>query len=325
MKAMVCTRYGPPDVLQFTEVAKPAPKDDEVLMNIHAASVNPVDLHLMRGKPFFVRLMAGALLKPKDTRVGFDVAGQVEAVGRNVTQFKPGEEVFGGCRGAFAEYGCAVEDKLALKPANISFENAAAVPVAALTALQGLRDKGRIQRGRKVLVYGASGGVGTFAVQIAKSFGAEVTAVCSTRNVKTARSIGADHVIDYTREDFTQSGQRYDLIFAANAYHSIFDYRRALTQDGIYVMAGGGWVQIFEAVLLGPLLSRIGSKKICFFVANINKKDLVLLKDLLETGKIVPIIDRRYPLSDVAEALRYLGEGHAQGKVVITVEHSNDT
>ena len=312
-------------MLQFTEVAKPAPKDDEVLMNIHAASVNPVDLHLMRGKPFFVRLMAGALLKPKDTRVGFDVAGQVEAVGRNVTQFKPGEEVFGGCRGAFAEYGCAVEDKLALKPANISFENAAAVPVAALTALQGLRDKGRIQRGRKVLVYGASGGVGTFAVQIAKSFGAEVTAVCSTRNVKTARSIGADHVIDYTREDFTQSGQRYDLIFAANAYHSIFDYRRALTQDGIYVMAGGGWVQIFEAVLLGPLLSRIGSKKICFFVANINKKDLVLLKDLLETGKIVPIIDRRYPLSDVAEALRYLGEGHAQGKVVITVEHSNDT
>jgi len=325
MKAMVCTRYGPPDVLQFMEVAKPAPKNNEVLINIHAASVNPVDLHLMRGEPFFVRLMAGALLKPKDTRVGFDVAGQVEAVGRNVTQFKLGDEVFGGCRGAFAEYGCAVEDKLSLKPANISFENAAALPVAALTALQGFRDKGRIQRGQKVLVDGASGGVGTFAVQIAKSFGAEVTAVCSTRNVETARSIGADHVIDYTREDFTQSGQRYDLIFAANAYHSIFDYRRALTQDGIYVMVGGGWVQIFQAMLLGPLLSRIGSKKICFFVANINKKDLVLLKDLLEAGKIVPIVDRRYPLSHVAEALRYLGEGHAQGKVVITFEHSNDT
>jgi NADPH:quinone reductase-like Zn-dependent oxidoreductase len=220
---------------------------------------------------------------------------------------------------------CASEDKLALKPANISFEDAAAVPVAAISALQGLRDKGRIQRGHKVLVDGASGGVGTFAVQMAKSLGAEVTAVCSTRNVDRARSIGADHVIDYTQEDFTQSGQRYDLIMAANAYHSIFDYRRALSQGGIYVMVGGGGAQILQVMLLGPLLSLIGSKKMCSFTAKINKEDLVLLKDFLEAGKIVPVIDRRYPLSDVAEALRYLEEGHAQGKVVITVEHSNDT
>ncbi len=323
MKAAVYSRYGPPDVLQIRTVEKPTAGDNEILLKVCAASVNPLDWHFMRGTPYFVRMLTG-LLKPKDTRLGVDVAGQVEAVGRNVTQFKPGDEVFGVCRGALAEYACAVEDRLALKPANISFEDAAAVPVAA-TALRGLRDKGRTQRGHKVLVDGASGGVGTFAVQIAKSFGAEVTAVCSTRNVDTARSIGADHVIDYTREDFTQSGQRYDLIIAANAYHSIFDYRRALSQDGIYVMAGGGGVQILQAMLLGPLLSLIGSKKMCFFMANINKKDLALLKDLLEAGKVVPVIDRRYPLSNVAEALRYLEGGHAQGKVVITVEHSDDT
>jgi len=216
--------------------------------------------------------------------------------------------------GGFAEYVCAVEDKLALKPANLSFEDAAAVPVAAITALQGLRDKGRIQRGQKVLVDGASGGVGTFAVQIAKSFGAEVTAVCSTRNVDTARSLGADHVIDYTREDFTQSGQRYDLILGVNAHHSIFDYRRALSQDGIFVMVGGGLGRVFQAMLLGPFLSRIGSKKMRFFIAKINTKDLVFLKSLLEAGKVVPVIDRRYPLSDAAEALRYREEGHAKGK-----------
>lgn len=325
MKAIVCPRYGPPDVLQFTEVAKPTPTDDEVLIQIRAASVNPLDWRLMRGKPLFIRLMAGGLRKPKAARPGVDVAGQVEAVGRSVARFKPGDAVFGGCRGAFAEYVCVIEDKLAPKPAGLSFEEAAAVPVAALSALQALRDKGRIQRGHKALVDGASGGVGTFAVQIAKSFGAEVTAVCSTRNVDAARSIGADHVIDYTREDFTQSAQRYDLILAANAYHSIFDYRRALSQDGIYVMVGGGWSQIFQAVLLGPLLSLIGPKKMCFFVAKIDQKDLVLLKDLLEARKIVPVIDRRYPLSDVAEAVRYLEEGHAQGKVVITIAHSNDT
>jgi len=227
--------------------------------------------------------------------------------------------------GGFAEYVCAPEDKLALKPTNISFEDAAAVPVAAITALQGLRDKGSIQRGKKVLVDGASGGVGTFAVQIAKSFGAEVTAVCSTRNVDTARSIGADHVIDYSREDFTQSGQHYDLIMGANAYHSIFDYRRALRQGGIYVLVGGGLFRILQGMLLGPFLSLIGSKKLCFFIANLNRKDLVFLRDLLEAGKVVPVIDRRYPLSDVAEALRYLEQRHAQGKVVITIEDSNDT
>jgi NADPH:quinone reductase-like Zn-dependent oxidoreductase len=322
MKAIVYYNYGPPDVLKCEEIEKPAIGDHGVLIKVHAASVNPLDWRLMRGKPLFVRLMIGGLGKPKITRPGVDVAGQVEAVGRSVTQFKPGDQVFGGCRGTFAEYVCADEDKLALKPANLSFEDAAAVPVAAISALQGLREKGRIQRGHKVLVDGASGGVGTFAVQIAKSFGAEVTAVCSTRNVDTARSIGADHVIDYTREDFTQSGQRYDLILAANAYHSIFDYRRALSQDGIYVMAGGGGAQIVQTMLLGPLLSLMGSKKMRFFLANINKKDLVFLKDLLEAGRVVPVIDRRYPLSDVAEAFRYLEEGHAQGKVVVTVEHS---
>jgi len=327
MRAIVYTEYGPPDVLQLTEVAKPTPKDDEVLIRIRAASVNALDWRLMRGAPYIVRMLF-RLRKPtiaRPGRPGRDVAGQVEAVGRNVTQFKPGDEVFGVCRGAFVEYACAIEDKLALKPANISFEDAAAVPVAAISALQGLRDKGRIQRGQRVLVDGASGGVGTFAVQIAKSFGAEVTAVCSTRNVDTARSIGADNVIDYTREDFTQSGQRYDLIMAANAYHSIFAYRRALSQDGIYVMAGGGWSQILQAALLGPLLSLIGRKKMCLFMANINRKDLVVLKDLLEAGRVVPVIDRRYPLSEVAEAIRYLEEGHARGKVVITMEHRGET
>jgi NADPH:quinone reductase-like Zn-dependent oxidoreductase len=319
MKAIVRTQYGSPDVLQFTEVAKPVPKPDELLIKIHAASVNPLDWRFLRAKPFVIRL--GGLLTPKHKILGIDIAGRVEAVGASVKQFQPGDEVFGAGRnlGGFAEYVCTTEDKLALKPANLTFEDAAAVPVAALTALQGLRDQGHIQPGHKALVDGASGGVGTFAIQIAKSFGAQVTAVCSTRNVDRARSLGADHVIDYTREDFTKSGRRYDLILAANAYHSIFDYRRALNQDGIYVLAGGGGLQILQAVLLGPLLSRIGTKKLCFFSAKMNQKDLVLLKGLLETRKVVPIIDRRYPLSAVPEAIRYLEEGHAQGKVVITV------
>jgi NADPH:quinone reductase-like Zn-dependent oxidoreductase len=282
----------------------------------------------MKGAPL-LRSMPG-LRTPKHQILGVDIAGRIEAVGSNVTQFKPGDEVFGVggkgfAGGGFAEYVCAAEDKLALKPANISFEEAASVPVAALTALQGLRDKGRIQRGQKVLIDGASGGVGTFAVQIAKSFGAEVTAVCSTRNVDRARSIGADHVIDYTREDFTQSGQRYDLIMGANAHHSIFDYRRALSENGIYVLVGGGLARILQGMLLGPLLSLIGSKKTCFFIANMNRKDLVFLKDVLEAGKVAPVIDRCYPLSDAAEALRYLEERHARGKVVLTVEHSNGT
>jgi NADPH:quinone reductase-like Zn-dependent oxidoreductase len=329
MKAIVYHNYGSPDVLKCEEIEKPTAGDDEVLIKVRAASVNPLDWHFMRGDPFIVRLMIGGLLKPKFTRLGRDVAGTVEAVGRNVPQLKPGDEVFGVCRGAFAEYVCASEKLLTRKPANISFEDAAAVPVATFTALQGLRDKGRIQRGQKILVDGASGGVGTFAVQIAKSFGAEVTAVCSTKNVDTARSIGADHVIDYTREDFTQSGERYDLILGANAYHSVFDYRRALSRGGIYVEAGGGGSQNLLGILLGTLLqsllSLIGSKKICGFVAKLNKKDLDSLKDLLAAGKMVSVIDRRYPLADVAEALRYLEEGHAKGKVVITFEHNNKT
>ena len=321
MRAIVYHQYGSPDVLKCEEIEKPIAGDDEVLIKLHAASVNPLDWHFMRGKPLPARLMMGALRRPKHKILGCDIAGRVEAVGRNVRQFQPGDEVFGAkSLGAFAEYVCVAEDRLARKPANVSFEAAAAVPVAAITALQGLRDKGRIQGGHKVLVDGASGGVGTFAVQIAKWFGAEVTAVCSTSKLDTARSTGADHVIDYTRENFTQSGQRYDLILAANAYHhSIFDYRRALSPNGIYVLAGGGGVQLLQGLLLGPLLSRMGSKKMRFVGAKLNKKDLDLLKDLLESGKVVPVIDRRYPLSDVAEALRYLEEGHARGKVVITV------
>jgi NADPH:quinone reductase-like Zn-dependent oxidoreductase len=317
MKAIVYEKYGPPDVLQFKEIATPAPADDEVLIHVRAASVNPLDWHFMRGEPWFIRLMTG-LRKPKDERLGVDVAGVVEAVGKNVTQFKPGDEVFGGCRGAFAERVCAKEDELALKPSNLSFEQAAAVLVAAITALQGLRDKGRIQPGHKVLIDGASGGVGTFAIQIAKSFGAEVTAVCSTRNLQTAQSIGADHVIDYTREDFTRNGLRYDLIMAANAYHSIFDYRRALSRGGICVKSGGR--ASLPGMLLGRLLSLFGHKKTCSLIAKLNKKDLVLLKGFLEAGTVVPVIDRRYPLSHTAEAIRYLEEGHARGKVVITVE-----
>jgi NADPH:quinone reductase-like Zn-dependent oxidoreductase len=326
MKAAVSTRYGPPDVVQITDVEKPDPKVNEVLIRVRAASVNPLDLFSMRGAPL-IRLIPG-LRTPKQQVLGCDIAGQVEAVGRHVKQFHPGDEVFGlkgFAGGGFAEYVCVPEDRLARKPANTPFEAAAAVPVAAITALQGLRDKGRIQRGQKILVDGASGGVGTFAVQIAKSFGAEVTAVCSTRNVDTARSIGADHVIDYTRKDFTKSGEHYDLILGVNAHHSIFAYRNALSQDGLYVLVGGATVQIIQTLLLMPLLSLIGTKKTCFFIANVNQKDLVFLKDLLETGSVVPVIDRRYPLSDVAEALRYLDEGHAQGKVVITFEGNSKT
>ncbi|MCP4899161.1 MAG: NAD(P)-dependent alcohol dehydrogenase [bacterium] len=320
MKAVVYTEYGSADVLQFTEVAKPTPEDNEVLIRVRASSVNALDWRLMTGTPLFIRPMIGGVRKPRATTPGADVAGHVEATGSNVTQFKPGDEVFGGCLGAFAEHVCAAEDKLVLKPTEVSFETAAAMPVAAITALQGLRDHGCIQGGQRVLIDGASGGVGTFAVQIAKTFGAEVTAVCSTRNVETARSNGANHVVDYTQEDFTRSGRRYDLIFAANAYHSVFGYRRALERNGIYVMAGGGSVQLLQGMLLGPLLSKIGSKKMRFFMANIVEKDLALLSDLLVAGEIEPVVDRRYPLSDAAEAVRYLGQGHAKGKVVITMD-----
>lgn len=321
MKAITYTEYGPPDVLKLTEVERPTPEDNEVLIRVLAASVNPLDWRVLRGRPFFIRLLMGGLRRPKATRPGVDVAGKVDAIGPSVTEFKPGDEVFGTCRGAFAEYACALEEKLALKPASIPFEAAAAVPVAAISALQALRDKGGLRPGQKVLIDGASGGVGTFAIQIAKQLGAGVTAVCSTGNVDRARSLGADHVIDYTREDFTKSGQRYDLIIAANSHRPIFGYRRALGRNGTYVMIGGGWSQIFQALLLGPLLSRIGSRKMSFFMARINRTDLAFLGDLLVAGKIVPVIERRYPLNDVAEAVRYLEEGHAKGKVVITVEH----
>ncbi len=325
MKAIVYTKYGSPDVLQLKDVEKPTPNDNEVLIKIHAASVNAYDWHFLTADIFLIRLMGGGLLKPKNTRLGADIAGRVEAVGRNVKQFQPDDEVFGMVRGGFAEYACAPENALALKPANSSFEEAAAVPMAAVTALQGLRDTGQIQPGQKVLINGASGGVGTFAVQIAKSFGAQVTAVCSTRNLDQARSLGADHVIDYTKEDFTQSEQQYDLILAANGYHSLSAYQRALAPKGIYVMAGGTMAQIFQAMLLGSWMSKSGGKKMGGVSAKSSQKDLVILKGLVEAGKVVPVIDRRYPLSETAEALRYLGEGHARGKIVITLENGDKT
>jgi NADPH:quinone reductase-like Zn-dependent oxidoreductase len=298
-------------------------------VEVKAASVNAYDWHFLSADIFLIRLMGGGLLKPKNTRLGADMAGRVEAVGRNNKQFQPGDEVFGDIgawgNGAFAEYVSVPEKALTLKPINLSFEEAAAVPMAALTALQGLRDAGQIQPGQKVLINGASGGVGTFALQIAKWFGAEVTAVCSTRNQDQARSLGADHIIDYTKEDFTKSGQKYDLILAANGYHPLSAYKRTLTPKGIYVMAGGSIAQIFQAMLLGQVMSEKGGRKMGGLTARINQKDMALLKELLEAGKVIPVIDRRYPLSEAAEALRYLGEGHARGKVVITVEHNSKT
>jgi NADPH:quinone reductase-like Zn-dependent oxidoreductase len=324
MKAIVCTKYGSPDVLQLQEVTKPAPQDDEVLIKIHAASVNARDWRFMRAKPFFIRLMPGGFLQPKNKILGADVAGQAEAIGRYVKQFKPGDEVFGYLpsatgRGTFAEYVCANENAITLKPANLTFEQSAAVPLAAMTALQGLRDNGNIQAGQKVLINGASGGVGTFAVQIAKAFGTEVTAVCSTRNLDTARSMGADHVIDYTREDFTRNGQHYDLILATNGYHPISDYLRVLSPEGTYVVAGGSMFQLFQAARQGPQTSKIVNKKTYVVSLVQSQKDLVLIKELLESGKIVPVIDGCYPLSKTAEAFRYFEKVHATGKVVITM------
>ncbi len=315
MKAIVFAKYGSPDVLQLKEVAKPVPQDNEVLIKIHASSVNPFDWRTMRAKPFFIRLKEG-LLKPKNKRLGADFAGQIEAVGKKVKQFQPGDKVFGICSGAFAEYVCVPENGIVLKPAGATFEEAAALPIAAITALQGLRDKGQLQPGQQVLINGASGGVGTFAVQIAKSFGAEVTGVCSTKKLALVSSIGADHVIDYTKENFTQNGQCYDLIFDAAAYHSLSDYKRALSPQGVYVWIGGSL-----AMILKIMLSR--SKKFTLLSAKKNKKDFNLLKELFETGQVKAVIDRSYPLSEVAEAIRYLEAGKARGKVVITVEHNS--
>jgi NADPH:quinone reductase-like Zn-dependent oxidoreductase len=323
MKGIVYTKYGSPDVLQLKEVKKPIHKDDEVLVKIHAASVNSADMTMSRGEPFLARLWSG-LLKPKYTILGADIAGRVEAAGGNVKQFQPGDEVYGDIAtagwGGFAEYVSVPENALAPRPANLTFEEAAAVPQAAVVALQGLRDQGKIQSGQKVLINGASGGVGTFAVQIAKSIGAEVTGVCSTRNLDLVRSLGADHVIDYTQEDFTQNKKRYDLIFTVAGYHSILDYRRALSPKGIYVGSVNSTALIFQIMLLGPFISMTGTKKMGNLMAKANQEDLVFVKELLEAGKVVTVIDRCYPLSEVAEAVRYYGEGHPRGKVVISVE-----
>jgi NADPH:quinone reductase-like Zn-dependent oxidoreductase len=325
MKAIVHCEYGGPEVLTLADVEKPVPTDNQVLVKVHAASLNPLDL-MVRG-PWLIRPLSG-MRKPKDTRLGVDYAGTVEAVGKNVTQFKPGDEVFGGKNGALAEYVCVLADRaVTLKPANMTFEQAASVPVAALTALQGLRDKGKIKAGQKVLVNGASGGVGTFAVQIAKSFGAEVTAVCSTGNLDMVRSIGADHVIDYTKEDFTKTDQRYDLIFDLVGNHSFPERRRILSSNGICVMAGvggAGWHDGMAGRLLGELNAYLGSwfvsQKFIAYIASLNKTDMAILGDLMRDGKVTPVIDKTYKLTDVSAALTYLETGHARGKVVITLD-----
>jgi len=314
MKAILFTEYGPPDVLQLQVIEKPTPKENEVLVRVHASSINALEWRRFTLPRLMVRMFAG-----KDKSIGGDFAGCVEAVGAAIKQFRPGDEVFGVRRGAFAEYVCAPEKFVAMKPANVSFEAAASVPIAALTALQGIRDQGKIRPGQKVLINGAGGGVGTFAVQIAKSFGTEVTAVCGPRNLDVARSIGADHVIDYTKEDVTKNGQRYDLIIAANGYHSIFDYRRLLNPNGAYVVLGGYMAQMIEVLLLGWLLSRIGNKKMLGLMTNANHKDLDFLGKLLESGKVVPVIDRTYPLTEIVKAMNYILEGHPRGKVVITM------
>ena len=327
MKAIVYTKYGSPNVLQLKEVDKPTPKDDEVLVKIHAAAITAGDVIVLKGEPFVTRFVTG-LQKPKNTVPGKEMAGRVEAVGGNVTQFQPGDEVYGDLSvaswGAFAEYVAVPENAIALKPANLTFEQAAAVPESAVVALQGLRDKGKIQPGQKVLINGASGGVGSYAVQIAKSFGAEVTAVCSTRNLDMVRSLGADYVIDYAAEDFTQNGQQYDLILAANGYHPISDYRRALSPEGIYVATGGSMTQSLQATMMGPFISKTGSKTMGGMMVKPNQDDLVFMKELLEAGKVVPVIDRCYPLSEIAEAYHYIGDGHAKGKVVIIVEQDSN-
>ena len=323
MKAIVYTKYGSPDILHFDEVKKPDLNEEKVLVRVQAAAINAGDWHMLTGKPLLMRLAGIGLFKPKDTILGADIAGCVEAVGRSVKQLRPGDAVFGDIfglgSGSFAEYVSVPESALVLKPSNVSFEEAASVPVAAVTALQGLRDQGHIQPGQKVLINGASGGVGTFAVQIAKAFGTEVTAVCSTRNLEMARSIGADLVIDYTKEDFTRNGLQYDLILAVNGYHPLSAYKRALAPRGIYVFIGGLPAQIFQSMLLGPLMSRNDGRKMRNVLKKANQKDLFTIRDLLEDGKIRPVIDASYPLGKTAEAFRYFEKGHVQGKVVITI------
>ena len=326
MKAVVYCDYGVPN-LKLQEIEKPTPADDQLLVKVRAASVNPLDWHFIEGTPYVMRAMGVGLRKPKDTRLGVDFAGTVEAVGKNVTKFKPGDEVFGGRDGAFAEYVCVRESRaVALKPANVTFEQAASVPIAGITALQGLRDKGKVQPGQKVLINGASGGVSTFAVQIAKSFGADVTGVYSTRNVDLVRSIGADHVIDYTKEDFTKSDQRYDVMYDTVGNRSLLECRRILTPKGKAVMIGGGGPgdQGLIGPLVGPIkllmLSPFVSQEMGTFLAELNQKDLTFLADLMESGKVTPVIDKRYKLSELPQAIEYLEQGHARGKVVVNAE-----
>jgi NADPH:quinone reductase-like Zn-dependent oxidoreductase len=323
MKAAVYSRYGPPEVVHIEDVEKPVPKDDEVLIKVRTASVNPYDWHFVRGMPYPLRLAAG-LRQPKTMRLGVDVAGTVEAVGKSVTQLKSGDEVFGICRGAFAEYGCASDSALVIKHRSVTFEQAASAPIAGLSALQGLRDKGRIQPGQKVLINGAAGGVGTFAVQIAKSFSADVTGVCSTRNIDMVRSIGADHVVDYTHEDFTKKGQSYDLILDCVGNRPLSAIRRVLNPQGTCAIVGGPsspWMLGFLTRLITALvLSRIVSQKLVIVGTKRNREDLTTLHELMATGKVTPVIDRCYRLSEVPQALRYLEAGHARGKVVITLE-----
>jgi NADPH:quinone reductase-like Zn-dependent oxidoreductase len=326
MKAIVYHNNGSPDVLKCEEIEKPTAGDDEVLIKVRAAALNPLDYHLLRHP--FIRRILFARSKLKITRPGRDVAGEVEAVGSLVTEFKPGDAVFGWCGGAFADYACASESALVMKPDNVTFEQAASVPVAALTALQGLRDKGKIQSGHKVLINGASGGVGTFSVQIAKSFGAEVTGVCSTRNVDMVRSIGADQVIDYTRKDFTKGTERYDLILDCFATHSLLALRRVLNPRGRYIGVGGpvgSMIGMLAGLITQLVLSWFVSQKFVTFMAKLNQEDLAIMGELMEDRKVTPVIDRRYGLSEVPEAIRYLEEGHARGKVVITLEHNNKT
>jgi NADPH:quinone reductase-like Zn-dependent oxidoreductase len=321
MKAIVQDKYGSPDVLELRDIDKPVVKDDEVLLRVRAAAVNIGDWHLLRGTPYIMR-MASGLFKPKRELPGLDVAGQVEAVGRNVEQFRPGDEVFGWCKGAFAEHACAGENNFLPMPSHLTFEQSAAVGDSAFTALDAVRDQGKVQPGQTVLINGASGGVGTFAVQIAKSFGADVVGVCSTKNVDMVRSIGADQVIDYTQEDFTQSGQRYDVILDLVGSRSLSECRRALTPRGTYVLVGvsdmGRWLGVSRQIKM-LLLSPFVRQRMRVFIVRHNREDLAVLKELVEAGKLAPVIDRRYELSEVREALRYQGEGHAQGKIVIAV------
>lgn len=321
MKAIFRTTYGSPDVLELKEIDTPVPKDDELLLKVHAASVNPIDWHILRGEPLLVRLMGFGLLKPKYPVLGTDLAGRVETVGKNVTQFKAGDEVFGSGTGAFGEYARIRESHAALKPDNLTFEEAAAVPIAGLTALQALRNHGRIREGQHVLINGASGGVGTFAVQIAKTLGAYVTGVCSGKNVETVRSLGADRVIDYTREDFWMSGERYDLIVDNAAFYPISKPLRALKASGTYVGVGGSssTAGLLKSLIIDTIIAKIKGRKTVSFITNLNRADLVFMKELLESGKVVPVTGREFSLAETAQAIRYVEEGHTRGKAIIKV------